>query len=92
MYYPDRKIISHLLFLFDKYDKYMETKEFSLKRDDPRSIQVRFYVMTLKNITEFRAQHRWLLHHPFTIAEIGMPGCPSHVTLTWGYKTLYTSE
>ena len=74
-------------------DEFSTPKEKVFKRGRPQtytdaSLIVFYAVMTLKGITEMRAQHDYLFQHPLWLQRCQLPACPSHVTLGRRYKAL----
>jgi len=48
-----------------------------------------FTMMSIRRITAFKAQHRWLLHHLHEAIALGFEHIPHRVTLSRRYKALY---
>jgi len=54
-----------------------------------RVLIVFFTMMSVRRITAFKAQHRWLLHHLHVAIGLGFEQIPVRTTLSRRYKTLY---
>lgn len=48
-----------------------------------------FTMMSIRRITAFKAQHRWLMRHLHVAIPLGFEQIPHRVTLSRRYKTLY---
>lgn len=48
-----------------------------------------FSMMSIRRITAFKAQHRWLMHHLHEALPLGFEQIPHRITLSRRYKTLY---
>ena len=48
-----------------------------------------FSMMSIRRITAFKAQHRWLLHHLHEAIVLGFEQIPHRITLSRRYKALY---
>jgi hypothetical protein len=54
-----------------------------------KALIVFFVVMQQRRIFRFKAQHRWLQHHPEMRQHIGLSEVPNRTTLSRRYKDLY---
>jgi Transposase DDE domain len=54
-----------------------------------KALLVFFVVMQQRRTFRFKAQHRWLQHHPDLRQHIGLPEVPNRTTLSRRYKDLY---
>jgi hypothetical protein len=54
-----------------------------------KALIVFFVVMQQRRIFRFKAQHRWLQHHPDLCQHLGLPEVPNRTTLSRRYKALY---
>jgi hypothetical protein len=54
-----------------------------------KALIVCFVVMQQRRTFRFKAQHRWLQHHPDLRQHIGLPEVPNRTTLSRRYKGLY---
>jgi hypothetical protein len=52
-------------------------------------LMVFFTMMSVRRITVFKAQHRWLMHHLHVAIALGFEQIPHRITLSRRYKTLY---
>ncbi len=77
--------------LFDKFTQAQTTKP---KRGHPfdfkdKSFLIFFLWMQMRHTTEFKAQHRWLKHHPEYRKCLNFKRLPHRSTITRRYKALY---
>src|SRR5215471_2713042 len=54
-----------------------------------KALIVFFVVMQQRRIFHFKAQHRWLQHHPELRQHMGLPEVPNRTTVSRRYKDLY---
>lgn len=54
-----------------------------------QTLIVFFTMMSIRRITAFKAQHRWLLHHLHEAIALGFEQVPHRITLSRRYKALY---
>jgi len=54
-----------------------------------RVLIVFFTMMSIRRLTAFKAQHRWLMHHLHEAMQLGFEQIPHRITLSRRYKTLY---
>lgn len=54
-----------------------------------KALLVFFVVMQQRRVFRFKAQHRWLQHHPDLCQHMGLPEVPNRTTLSRRYKALY---
>lgn len=55
----------------------------------PKALMVFFLLMHQRRLFRFKAQRRWLVHHPEMRAVFGLDGVPDRTTLSRRYKALY---
>lgn len=77
--------------LFDKFIQAQKTKPkpghpFDFKDE---SFLIFFVWMHLRHITEFKAQHRWLKHHPEHRKRLAFKRLPHRTTISRRYEALY---
>lgn len=91
---PDKS--DYIQFLFQRLDDFQGATDSKQTHKPGRpkaytdaSLIVFFSIMTLKGLNQFRAQHRWLIAHPFALFTLKLKKVPSRITLLRRYKALY---
>ena len=93
MHYPDQDY--YITFLFEQLEdfnstvgsKHIQTHGCPKSYAD-NSLIVLFAILTLKDISSFKAQHRWLKIHPHWLLRCNLQSVPSRSTLSRRYKQL----
>lgn len=81
---------------FTLFEQFQQEQENTLHFGHPFDYEaglliVFFTIMMVRRITAFKAQHRWLSHHPDEAAGLGFEQIPHRTTLSRRYKSLYAS-
>src|SRR5919106_2431227 len=79
---------------FTLYERFQQEQENRIHYGHPfeytdQVLIVFFTLMSVRRITAFKAQHRWLLHHSSEAMRLGFEQIPVRTTLLRRYKTLY---
>ena len=80
--------------LFTLFERFWQQEAARSHRGRPfvyqhKALLVFFVVMQQRRIFHFKAQHRWLQHHPELRQHMGLPEVPNRTTLSRRYKDLY---
>jgi hypothetical protein len=80
--------------LFTLFERFWQHEAARSHRGRPfvyqhKALIVFFVVMQQRRIFRFKAQHRWLQHHPDLRQDLGLPEVPNRTTLSRRYKSLY---
>src|SRR5215470_13771266 len=80
--------------LFTLFERFWQHEAARAHRGRPfvyqqKALLVFFVVMQQRRIFRFKAQHRWLQHHPDLRQHLGLPEVPNRTTLSRRYKDLY---
>jgi len=80
--------------LFTLFERFWQQEAARSHRGRPlvyqhKALIVFFVVMQQRRIFRFKAQHRWLQHHPDLRQHIRLPEVPNRTTLSRRYKDLY---
>jgi len=79
---------------FTLFEYFQQARGATVHRGHPFEYQDRvlivfFTIMSIRRITTFKAQHRWLLQHLHEAIPLGFEQIPHRITLSRRYKTLY---
>jgi len=79
---------------FTLFDYFQQEREHIVHYGHPfeyadQILIVFFTMMSIRRITAFKAQHRWLLHHLHEAIVLGFEQIPHRITLSRRYKALY---
>ena len=79
---------------FTLFERFEQEREKVIHNGHPfeyadRVLIVFFTMMSVRRITAFKAQHRWLLNHLHIAIALGFEQIPHRITLSRRYKTLY---
>jgi hypothetical protein len=80
--------------LFTLFERFWQQEAARSHRGRPfvyqqKALLVFFVVMQQRRTFRFKAQHRWLQHHPELRQHIGLHEVPNRTTLSRRYKALY---
>jgi hypothetical protein len=80
--------------LFTLFERFWQQEAAHTHRGRPfvyqqKALLVFFVVMQQRRTFRFKAQHRWLQHHPALRQHIGLQEVPNRTTLSRRYKDLY---
>jgi len=80
--------------LFTLFERFWQHEAARSHRGRPfvyhhKALIVFFVVMQQRRIFRFKAQHRWLQHHPDLRQDLGLAEVPNRTTLSRRYKGLY---
>jgi hypothetical protein len=80
--------------LFTLFERFWQQEAARSHRGRPfvyqqKALLVFFVVMQQRRTFHFKAQHRWLQHHPDLRQHLGLPEVPNRTTLSRRYKDLY---
>lgn len=79
---------------FTLFEIFQQGRSQQIKRGRPytytdKALIVFFTMMLIKQITAFKAQHRWLVTHPLEVLRLGFETIPHRTTLSRRFKQLY---
>lgn len=79
---------------FTLFERFQQEREQVIHHGHPfeyadQILIVFFTIMSVRRITAFKSQHRWLLHHLHLALELGFEQIPVRTTLSRRYQALY---
>ena len=79
---------------FTLYERFEQGQKAVSHRGRPHSYETKylilfFTIMMIRRITAFKAQRRWLNHHPDELRPLGFETVPDRTTLSRRYRQLY---
>jgi Transposase DDE domain len=84
----------YVALLFTLFERFWQQEAARSHRGRPfvyqhKALRVFFVIMQQRRLFRFKAQHRWLQHHPDLRQHLGLPEVPNRTTLSRRYKDLY---